>query len=460
MTLKQELEDVERIADPSTRGKRFESFLAHLLAEDGFKVNEDPKTAIPHQTDLSAARDQLYFLVEAKWLGKAAHLSHISAVRERLRTTSPDIFACVFSMSGFSEGAIEELAGDRSGEIFWFKEEEIRGMAAGDLSFSELLNIKREVFRTHASAWFQVWIPADHSTHLRSKEDVIRYGEALFPWMLSQTGDADVLFSNEGLDITGKYGEAVFSLDLMLNMESADDFQRILDQARKHLGLKYDGSFAIHQRNAGWFGFGAGNFLKAIESQASRYSALGWKTYHHSEELAYVDRIETGGLICFSSRQDTRGGSLHSSRAEIFLPGIPVEMSGIRRFCDFVRQSEASFEIVSQNPTKTLRFHPWVKAEPIAAIISTSRDQEFVSGVVVKNPFLNQPLSFAKDPEKGPKYDDLFWLLSKYELLFCALRNWHNPNALMNNYRIFLAEGCWIEHVPAFYILCDWDDES
>jgi hypothetical protein len=274
--------------------------------------------------------------------------------------------------------------------------------------------------------------------------------------MLSQTGNTDVLFSNEGLDITGRYGGAVFSLDLRLSIESTDDFQRILDQARKHLGLMYDGSFAIHQRNAGWFGFGAENFLRAIESQPSRYSELGWKNYHHSEELAYVDRIGTGGLICFSSRQDTRGGGLHSSRAEMFMQGIPVEMSGIRKFCDFVRQSEASFEIVPKNPVKTLKLQSRIPVEPVATIISTSRDQEFTSGLVVKNPFLNQSLPTNKDSAR----DDLFWLLSKYELLFCALRKWHHPDEVINCYEIHSAEGCWIEHVPAFYILCDWSDES
>lgn len=217
----------------------------------------------------------------------------------------------------------------------------------------------------------------------------------------------------------------------------------------------YDGSFAIHQRNAGWFGFGADNFLRSIESQTVRYSELGWKNYHHSEELAYVDRIQTGGLICFSSRQDTRGGRLHSSRAEILIPGMPVEMSGIRKFCDVVRQSDASFEIVSKNPTKTLRLQSRIQVEPVAAIISTSGDQEFTSGLVVKNPFLNQPLPTA---DKSVR-DDLFWLLSKYELLFCALRKWHHPNEVINNYEIHSAEGCWIEHVPAFYILCDWRDE-
>jgi hypothetical protein len=454
MTLKEELEDVERIRNPHARGKRFEIFLAHLLAEDGLTVNENPGTATPHQTDLSATRDHLYFLVEAKWHHRPAHLAHISAVRERLRTTTADVFACVFSMSGFSNQAIQEVGRDRSREIILFDEQEIRGIAAGDLVFSELLKLKREAFRTYAGAWFEVWIPEDRSkTHLRSKPDVIRVKGNSQPWMLGQTGNNDVLFSNEYLDVFDRVNTSVISLDLRLHIETVDDLQRILHQAKRYLGLEFDGSYAIHQRNAGWFGFGVANFLQAIKSQSSRYADLGWDSYHHSEEIGYVDRTQGGALVCISTRQDTRGeGYLHSSRMELILPGLPVNISGIQKFCEFVRQPDASFEIIRKSPVKVLGFERGIKLEPVAMIVSTSGDLEFASGLVVKNPFLNQPIP---KPSKEVR-DDLFYQLANQELLFCALRQWHTPNDLMDYYELQFAEACWIEHIPAFYIACDW----
>jgi hypothetical protein len=48
MTLKEELANLERIEDPHRRGGLFETFLARLLEEDGFKVNSNPKVATPH----------------------------------------------------------------------------------------------------------------------------------------------------------------------------------------------------------------------------------------------------------------------------------------------------------------------------------------------------------------------------------------------------------------------------
>ncbi len=84
-----------------------------------------------------------------------------------------------------------------------------------------------------------------------------------------------------------------------------------------------DGSFAIHQQRVGWFGFGGDNFIEAIRSQQSRYAELNWERYHHSEELAYMDRIETGGVFGLSSRQSTgTKHDLHTTEIEVLLPGI------------------------------------------------------------------------------------------------------------------------------------------
>jgi hypothetical protein len=452
MTLKQELHSLEKVKSPHRRGRLFESFLARLLEEDGFKVNSNPKAATPRQTDLSASRDQLYFLIEAKWMRKSVHVGYVSAVRERLRLTPPDVFACVFSTSGYGVGALEEIRRERNREIILFDGEEIRGLAAGDLSFTDLLVRKREAFRTHADTCFTPWVAGDRgATHLRSSADMIQFRGQLKKWMLSGTGDNDILFTNEGLDFAGRYDSSVVSLALTLDLETADDLERALQVVKKHVGLHDEGAFAIHQRSAGWFGFGAEHFISAVRSQAERYDGLNWESYHHSEELAYVDRLEEGGLMCLTSRQDTREGKyLHSSRIEIFLPGVPLEASGIRRFCAFAGDARAQLAIVGENPVKTLRFRRGIQVEPVATIISNSQGKSFASGLVVKNPFADGVLS------EDSSVEEPFWLLPKNEFVFCALRSWHNPDVLMDRYDLVLAEGCWIEHFPVFYILCDW----
>ena len=454
MALKEELEDVENSRSPHLRGRRFEVFLEHLLREDGLTVYHNPKTAKPYQTDLSATQEHLYFLIEAKWHNKPINLSHIGLVRERLQRTTPDVFACIFSMSNFSSGAIEEVSRDRSQEIILFNNQEIRGIAAGKFSFLELLKEKRKAFRTHAIPVFIDWTPEEQSEiHFRSKADVIRWQGSTIPWLLCKTGDTDVLFCNEYLDFSGRYDALTVSLDLRLHLNTIDDLQRTLNRAEKYLGLENSGAFAIHQRDAGWFGFGPDQFLKAVKDQKTRYADLGWKNYHHSEELSYLDRISTGGLVCISSRQAThKEGYLHSSRIEILLPGLPVNMANIQKFCDFIHQPDVSFDVIRECPVKTLRFPRGIKLEPVATIVSTLRDQKFASGLIVKNPFFKQVFPKPSDTSR----DDLFHLLSSYEFLFCALKQWHNPEDLMDYYELHFAEACWVEHVPSFYIACDW----
>jgi hypothetical protein len=50
----------------------------------------------------------------------ACAIGYVSAVRERLRLTPPDVFACVFSMSGYGVGALEEIRRERNREIINF----------------------------------------------------------------------------------------------------------------------------------------------------------------------------------------------------------------------------------------------------------------------------------------------------------------------------------------------------
>ena len=212
-----------------------------------------------------------------------------------------------------------------------------------------------------------------------------------------------------------------------------------------------EGSFAIHQRTAGWYGFGLDHLISAVRGQKSRYQELKWPDYHHSEEIAYIDRLEHGGLMCLTSRQSTGKDHLHSTYIEIFLPGIPVDMSSIRRLCALTHNSTAILASVNENPVKTLTFRPKIEVEAEATIVSHSNGREWVSGVIVKNPFLKIGFPSGDNPPvRSP-----FTLLTKHDFIVCALPHWHGPG-LMERYHLRYAEACWIEHIPGFYIACDW----
>jgi hypothetical protein len=455
MGVQEELDELDRDRNPHRRGRRFETFLAHLLEQEGFRVTRNPGTALPRQTDLFAQNEQVSFLVEAKWTKKRMGVEGISEVRDRLGRVTRDVFACVFSVAGFAEAALEDVHQRRSLEIYLFNGIEIRGIADGRISFHELLAEKRNWLRSHGVVFLCEAVPETTRSQLRSEADVFQIGTENSKWMKNFTGHNDIVFSNELLDCTGYSSDSVFSLQLRLDLDSIRDLQRTLRVIKNQISLSGQGSFSIHQGGVGWFGFGFESFLVAVKNQKDRYNELGWESYHHSEELAYLDRLESGGLMCLTSRQGTGPGNyLHSSRVEIYSPGIPIDMSNVRRLCAITKNEGTRLESVGRDPVETIHFRQGIEIEPVATIVTNWSGERIASGLVVRNPFLNHAIPTDEDASINHSTQ----LVSKSEFLFCALRNWHGSDVRMRRYELRSIDSCWIAHFCAFHLMCDWLD--
>ena len=454
MNLKKELEELDGCRNSHERGKQFEVFLAHMLSEEGLDVTYNPRATPPHQTDLSARGRHVFFIVEAKWLRKRLYVGYVTTIRDRLNYTPPGVFACVFSMSGYSESAVNEFCRDRTREIILFDGREVRTIVAGSLSFEELLNDKRDALRTYSGAmfWRSEGAPPN-SFRIKSAPDVFRMGNETVHRVKCTTGIDDVLFSNETLDFQARQLSAGYSLYMRVDPGTISELRRLLHVAEKKLGLTTDSSFSIHQREVGWFGFGRDSFLTAIEKRELRYRELNWDNYHHSEELGYVSRIENGGVFCLSSRQSTtEGNHIHTTEIEILLPGIPVDMDRIKAFCRLMHNPEARIESIREYPIKTHRFRPRVEVEPVGEILSDSHGRKWVSGLVVKNPFFGKRPPFAESNAS----EHIFRMLSNYEILFCTLGSWHHTGVRMDHYQLRFIEGGFLGNYPVFWIVCDW----
>lgn len=452
MSLQDEWDGLEREKDSGKRGRRFEIFLVHLLERESFRVTHNPQTARPRQTDLVARRDQTYFLVEAKWTRRKTGIGDIAQVRDRLLRVPNDMFACIFSVSGFSESAIQEVCRDRNREIYLFNRIEMQGIVEGSLSFQELLDEKRKYLKTQATAFLAETVPSHQESHLRSEPDLIQVEENALTWLRSRTGHNDIVFSNELLDCTGRFSDSVFSLQLSPPLDSIHDLKRLFNRLQDWLGLTGQGSFSIHQGGEGWFGFGFESFFSAVASQASRYRELNWDSYHHSEELAYLDRTESGGLVCVTSRQSTKESYLHSTHLEVYFPGLPVDLSNVRRLCEFTRNEEAHIEWVRGNPVHEFHMAGPIEVTPVATIVSNWHGDRSCSGLVVENPLRNGSTSVD-----GEDFSKISYLIRDSQFWFCALRDWHNPGVLMKRYRLSSIQVCSIERFSAFHVVCDWD---
>jgi restriction endonuclease len=440
--------------NPHRRGRLFEPFVSQILEEEGYDVSFNPQSAPPRQTDLFASREGQSFLIDAKWFAKPIHVGHVSAVRERLRKCPPDVFGCIFSMSGYTTTAEQEICSDRNPEIHLFSENEIRGIASDALRFGDLLDHKRDQIRRNSTVWFSDWTPEKaEPPSIEKGPEVIRLKGHTTGCVFSTTRGDDVLFARDLLDFSGTHDNSVFSLDLRLHISTITDLHRLLRLVKKHLGLEGADSFAIHQRNAGWYGLGAESFLSSAKNWKRRYADLGWDSYHHSEEIAYFDRLTDGGLVCLTSRQ--RVGQqvyLHSSYLQVFFPGIPVDLSAVRRLCKITNNPDATLEHVQKNPVDQIQFHPRVLIKPIGTIVCETDDIPMVTGVIAKNPFFGKPVPTAEGTSLGHSLR----FLSNNEHLLCSMAQWHPAGAEGHKYEIRYAEACWIGHIPVLHVACDW----
>ena len=453
-SLHDELNALKSETHPYKRAKRFEVFLGHLLETDSLRVTHDPKTAKPRQTDLVASGDGDFFLVEAKWTKKKTGIDDIAQVRHRLSLVPSDMFACVFSIGGFSQTAVEEVRRDKSRQIYLFNENEMRAIVTGSPTFQELLAKKKEFFRIRGSVFLLDEVLPDAPAYaLRDEPDVFQVGGSPVPWLRNQTGLNEIIFSTELLDFSGTHDGSIFSLELRPDIDNLHDLRRTFNVIKNLFGLSGQGPFSIHQSGEGWHGFGLESFLSAAARQQDRYDELNWERYHHSEELGYLDRLEDGGLICITTRQSTGTNDLHSTFLEIYFPGVPIDSSSIRRLCKITRQEGQYLELVRRDPVSSTNGRLGIKVQPVGTIVSIIQGRPTVSGLIAENPFQHDPPPSVDDDE----FATMLTLLRECRYLVCSLRDWHNPGRLMDTYRLSSIEACWIEHFCAFHIVCNWD---
>jgi len=126
--LRHHFEQLFDATDPADRGRRFEKLLRRRLALEVFHVELNPKIAAPRQTDLFARLGTIDYVIEAKWQTDKIGIADIDNVRIRLQRMPTDVVACIFSMSDYSEQAIDQVVQDRTREILLFNAAEINAI--------------------------------------------------------------------------------------------------------------------------------------------------------------------------------------------------------------------------------------------------------------------------------------------------------------------------------------------
>lgn len=443
--------------DPADRGRRFEKLLRHRLRLEGFQVELNPKIAAPRQTDLFARVGLTDYIIEAKWQTDKIGIADIDNIRIRLQRTPTDVVACIFSMSDYSEQAVDQIVQDRTREILLFNAAEINAIFQQRVHVAELLNKKRDALRINACVLFTdapSAVTIADPTWPISKQQLFIDGQQV-PWFHCRTRDNDVGFLLTDVEINLS-GHCV-RLALRLDIARPEELAGIFSAVTRHVGLSDEGTFAIHQSGHAWYGFGIAHFLNAIQAWEERYAALKMTNYHHSEELAYFDSCN-GRLLALTARQRV-GDSvfLHSAELELHLPGIPVNGTGLQQLCAATQNPNAHLEpVLGFEPDRVRREYRQTPVTAVAQIVAIHLDgEQMVTGIVINNPFFGTaPLA---PPEGKQKYSPLPYLADT-ELLVCDLAHWHEPGEIVQNYFFRELSGIWTGHMPVFEIMCEWDE--
>lgn len=444
--------------DQHKRGYQFQKWLCDVLLGASFEAHPNPRMANPRQTDISARRAGHDYLIEAKWRQRAVNVSDIDNLRSRLGRTPSDVVGCFFSLADYGKTAIAAVEGDRSREILLFNAAEIRDLARSPDTLSRLIEDKRASLRVHARVKFAdskkgKVLPAE--IRLPPSELQLWCNGGATDYIASATDNTDVLFTQEHLDPIGSPDDPELALSLDLNVRHMSELRQVLGMLHNHLGLSAAGTFAIHQTKASWHGAGAKNFLASAGAWQSRYRAAALESFHHSEDLHYVDEFRYGRLVLTARQRVGESVFLHSAEAELRLPGIPVDREPLLELCRKTGNRDAFMTVCNTKSFEELRFRTdRTTIEPLGLILSSKFPQEStVSGIVARNPFFDKASALRR---AGVKHGSQIAYLSSVEILCCSLKDWHDVDDVIDEYYLTGIQSKWLGHTLVMRPSCTW----
>lgn len=443
---------------PQVRGRWFERLLVALLRRDGLEAWHDPGAARPRQTDATFRLGDAYYLVEAKWVGRRAQPQDLASVRDRVRRVPVGTGACFVAMEGFTSGVINDLREHREQEILLIDGNEVRSVALG-YSFRKLIDEKRRRFHVDAEIWFKRDDIQKQSVVLpTSGKSLVVNGSPTHSVVARKGRTCDLHFAIDTLQLETYY--PTVSVELESSAEDVQELARLISTLHARLRLDDEGSFAIHQTETSWLGFGAEAFIAELRNVERRYASLpAGEHLHHSESATFVSHFE-GGLIAIATQQqvNVKELRLHRTYVEVTMNGIPLDLERLRAVADEVDGRELQLRVHPKNDE--YRAAAWLerlpRVEPVGFVQSSRPaldERPFIEGIVVRNPFFARE-AFLKQSLAGGRwaYD-----LAHTETLVCWLRSSHCVGDRVGHYRLQGFECEQIGHVSRVRVRADWD---
>ncbi|MCR3752676.1 Restriction endonuclease [Lentzea californiensis] len=452
-------------ADPDAhrRGYALEQLLVQAFRKAHFKVEHNSGAASPRQTDLTATYGTDRYLIEAKWDSDPLNTSHIDDMRlARLGRTEGTVVGVIFSVNGFRDSAIHEVAARRERSVLLFGEVELEQILADPLELVRLLRIKRDELVVHGRAHL-----ATSETTRRAKprdsKDLPGTGVSLLdsrhhqvPYVTAGGEFGRFTFAQTVADIDWGFGVGFgVALDLPIRINDAEGIVELLYEMHRMGWVTDQPRWNIQQAQVNWHGVGARSFVETLRDWQSRTEALA--DPHHSEEVTYYD-VCAGGFVTLTANL-----AAHDSRSVLHcnvsfqLAGVPLDANPIKHLYERFNVMGAP-HFRSLNDRAVERYWPprddAVPLEVVGFIAerhAPGLDMEccdWVTGVAAKNPYLRRAAIPA--PPDWPDH------LSDSELLVCDLRSHHPLGEPRSSYHLYGWELARTSDALVVRIVVDW----
>ncbi len=251
------------------------------------------------------------------------------------------------------------------------------------------------------------------------------------PWQVYSGGFGHVVFTERLRDVGWYPGPGVgssFGLDLPI--DTIKDVAHVFDALDEVGWLSHAGRFCIQQSNDYWYGAGARECWKALQSPEPRYEAAKGP-FHHTEEVTYVDSFTDGFYVL--SIDVCIGNPLGIGHAEISgqLYGVPADTAEFQHLLRLLQlDGQLYFRSLERSPVRTIwrwKGRP-IPLKPVSFLRAVKDD--WVCGIVARNPF-----------HKGRHLDQVSSETAEYlyglqdiEVVPFRLGQWHEVGDGMNYY--------------------------
>lgn len=464
------LPEYERLRDhtsPRRRGYDLQALVGSILGRAHFKVETKPRAARPRQVDLLAGRGETVYLIETKWRQDKANIDDVDSMYTRLETVPPHVTGLLVSHAGFTQSVIDRVREKSGRPVVLVTGKELEATLKWDGDFVGLLRQKQAGLLIHREVLVDVDVrpswrarrsrvsPSD----LPSSDRVFVFPDGSRSRWLSCAGSFGVFtFVPELADIDwGSGGGFGVTLDMRLPVDDQASLVDLLSQLAKMGWITPKGSWSIQQATTTWHGFGADALAEALQGWKRRYEGL---ETHHTEELCYTDECEDGffSLVAQLSADPRR----IAWRVELSfqLQGIPLDPGPYRELgahfgltdSVYFRPRDEKSRIWGRPSGKRPKVTPVAFVVLLEGLLAQD-DDEWVSGIVVENPFFVE----RDQPRPNPKWVPDMVTESQY--LICALRSWHTLEKPKSRYELWDFESAWTSDALVARALADWPDD-